>query len=260
VRPAQADGASGSGSGGRDASALSWEGRFARNAQNFLDVDVLVVDEASMLDLPLSAALLSALPPSACLLIVGDADQLPPVGPGAVLRDALRSGALPAARLSAVFRQADGSLIIRAAHAVNDGRFPPLAPVSLAPPGDGSDGTAPLAPLPWDAFAEGFAPQVVRTVPALDALAPPASLDALWVRLPEHRAGDSSGSMHGGGSGSDSDAEDADGGAAAHEDAALAALRQLITHTLPAAGFDPRKDLQARARVRKCSRLCVTRC
>ncbi len=179
---------------------------------------MLVVDEASMLDLPLSAALLAALPPHCSLLIVGDADQLPPVGPGAVLRDALRSGALPAARLQAVFRQAAGSLIVRAAHAVNRGEFPPLAPVSLAAHLQLDAEASALAPLPWDAFAEGFRPQGASPVAASVAVAPPARLDALWVRLPESGDGAS--------------------------DAVLAALQALVRHTLPAAGLDPRTQLQ----------------
>ncbi len=182
---------------------------------------MLVVDEASMLDLPLSAALLAALPPHCSLLIVGDADQLPPVGPGAVLRDALRSGALPAARLQAVFRQAAGSLIVRAAHAVNRGEFPPLAPVSLATHLQLDAEASALAPLPWDAFSEGFRPRDATPVAASVAVAPPARLDALWVRLPESGSGE--------------------GGAA---DAVLAALQALVRHTLPAAGLDPRTQLQ----------------
>ena len=101
---------------------------FRRNAELPLECDLLVVDETSMVDVPLMASLLEALPESAALLLVGDVDQLPSVGPGQVLSDLIASGALPVARLTEVFRQAAASRIITSAHAVNQGRIPDLRP------------------------------------------------------------------------------------------------------------------------------------
>lgn len=99
-----------------------------------LDVDLLVVDEASMMDIVLANQLLRALPLSACLLLVGDIDQLPSVGPGAVLGEIIVSGVVPVVRLTEIFRQAQQSGIVRAAHAVHDGELPESA--SAAQPGD----------------------------------------------------------------------------------------------------------------------------
>ena len=99
-------------------------GGFRRNERHPLDCELLVVDESSMLDVPLTAALLRALPERAALLFVGDVDQLPSVGPGQVLRDLIASGALPVVRLTEIFRQAAQSAIVRAAHAVREARMP----------------------------------------------------------------------------------------------------------------------------------------
>ncbi|MCP9820957.1 ATP-dependent RecD-like DNA helicase [Synechococcus sp. Cruz-9H2] len=101
---------------------------FKRNAELPLACDLLVVDETSMVDVPLMASLLDALPPEAALLLVGDVDQLPSVGPGQVLADLINSGALPVARLTEVFRQAASSRIITTAHAINAGTIPDLRP------------------------------------------------------------------------------------------------------------------------------------
>ena len=101
---------------------------FRRGAELPLECDLLVVDETSMVDVPLMASLLAALPEEAALLLVGDVDQLPSVGPGQVLADAIASGALPVARLREVFRQAAASRIITTAHAVNQGQLPDLRP------------------------------------------------------------------------------------------------------------------------------------
>ncbi len=101
---------------------------FARNEGTPLSGDLVVVDECSMVDLPLMHALLRALPPAAGLLLVGDADQLPSVGPGSVLRDLLESGAVPAARLTEIFRQAAQSGIVTNAHRINRGEMPVSAP------------------------------------------------------------------------------------------------------------------------------------
>jgi exodeoxyribonuclease V alpha subunit len=101
---------------------------FRRGPELPLECDLLVVDETSMVDVPLMASLLAALPEEAALLLVGDVDQLPSVGPGQVLADVINSGALPVARLSEVFRQAAASRIITTAHAVNLGQMPDLRP------------------------------------------------------------------------------------------------------------------------------------
>jgi exodeoxyribonuclease V alpha subunit len=89
-----------------------------------LDADLIIIDEASMMDLPLAAALLKAVPPGAHLVLVGDADQLPPVGPGAVFRDIIASGTIPITRLETIFRQPEGSAIISNAHRINAGETP----------------------------------------------------------------------------------------------------------------------------------------
>ena len=100
---------------------------FGRNENNPLDCDLLVVDEASMVDVALMAALLRAVPPQAALLLIGDPDQLPSVSPGQVLRDCITSGTLPVVRLKEVFRQAAKSQIIQAAHRILEGATPDLA-------------------------------------------------------------------------------------------------------------------------------------
>ena len=100
------------------------DGGFGRTTANPLEADVVVVDEASMIDLFLMDALVSAIPPRAVVVLVGDADQLPPVGPGAVLRDLLASAALPTVRLEEIYRQARRSLIVRNAHRINRGELP----------------------------------------------------------------------------------------------------------------------------------------
>jgi exodeoxyribonuclease V alpha subunit len=97
---------------------------FQRNEENPLDVDAVIVDEASMLDLLLTNHLLKAISPGAHLLLVGDIDQLPPVGAGNVLRDVIDSGATAVVRLDVIFRQAAGSYIIENAHRVNHGEMP----------------------------------------------------------------------------------------------------------------------------------------
>jgi len=97
---------------------------FSRNASNPLDCDLLVVDETSMMDVQLMSKLLQALPARAHLILVGDVDQLPSVGPGAVLGDIIRSGAVPVVRLTEIFRQASSSRIIVNAHRINSGAMP----------------------------------------------------------------------------------------------------------------------------------------
>ena len=97
---------------------------FKFNSEKPLDIDLLVVDEASMLDLILAHQLLKALQPGCHLLLVGDVDQLPSVGAGDVLRDVIASGIAPVTRLSFIFRQESGSQIITNAHRINQGQMP----------------------------------------------------------------------------------------------------------------------------------------
>jgi len=104
--------------------------RFKHNSDNPLACDALIVDEASMLDMNLSNYLLKALPDQAQLVLVGDVDQLPSVGPGNVLRDIIQSGAVPVARLTQIFRQAQESLIVVNAHRINSGEQPILPAAS----------------------------------------------------------------------------------------------------------------------------------
>jgi exodeoxyribonuclease V alpha subunit len=103
-------------------------GGFRRDAANPLDVDLVVVDEASMVDMALLYQLIRAIPAHACLVLVGDVDQLPSVGPGMVLADLIASGVVPVVRLTEIFRQAGQSWIVRAAHAIKQGRLPESAP------------------------------------------------------------------------------------------------------------------------------------
>jgi exodeoxyribonuclease V alpha subunit len=102
-----------------------------------LELDVLIVDESSMLDLTLTHHTLQAVPNGAQVIFVGDVDQLPSVGPGNVLSDLIECGRVPVARLTQVFRQAAASKIITNAHAINKGKMPELLPPSAAK--DGAD-------------------------------------------------------------------------------------------------------------------------
>jgi exodeoxyribonuclease V alpha subunit len=125
---------------GREASTvhrlLEWRGgSFSRNAGNPLDCDACLVDEASMVDSRLLRALCDALPPAASLVLVGDADQLPPVGPGAPLRDLVTSVPTAVRRLTEIHRQAAGSRVVSGSRDVLRGR-----PPEFSPPGDRSDG------------------------------------------------------------------------------------------------------------------------
>lgn len=100
------------------------ESKFQRRDEHPLDLDVLIVDEASMIDIYLFYAVVRAIPQGARLLLVGDADQLPSVGPGNVLRDLIHSGVVPVSRLEQIFRQKDTGYIIENAHRINRGCVP----------------------------------------------------------------------------------------------------------------------------------------
>jgi exodeoxyribonuclease V alpha subunit len=97
---------------------------FARNENNALELDYLIIDEASMIDVFLMHAIMKALPWNATLILIGDIDQLPSVGAGNVLKDMIDSGKVATVRLTQIFRQAQNSLIIVNAHRVNHGEFP----------------------------------------------------------------------------------------------------------------------------------------
>jgi exodeoxyribonuclease V alpha subunit len=116
--------------------------RFARNETSPLDADLVLVDEASMLDVQLGASLLRALRPGARIVFVGDADQLPPVGPGTVLADLLTIADIRAVRLTEVFRQAAASAIVRGAYEILQGKLPTPSPSRPPLP----DGVKPVAP------------------------------------------------------------------------------------------------------------------
>jgi exodeoxyribonuclease V alpha subunit len=105
---------------------------FLRDRERPLEADMVVVDEASMIDTVLAYNLLKAVPPACQLVLVGDVDQLPSVGPGNVLQDVIRSGAADVVRLAHIFRQAEKSLIVVNAHRVNHGELPRLAPPGAA--------------------------------------------------------------------------------------------------------------------------------
>ncbi|HEX7603165.1 MAG TPA: ATP-dependent RecD-like DNA helicase [Polyangiaceae bacterium] len=106
---------------------------FKRNAASPIMTGAIIVDEASMIDLPLADSLTQAIAPGTRLILVGDVDQLPSVGPGAVLRDVLTSPAIPSVRLTLVFRQAEQSLIVQNAHRIHRGEKP------TSPGGDDAD-------------------------------------------------------------------------------------------------------------------------
>jgi exodeoxyribonuclease V alpha subunit len=122
---------------------LEWrptDSSFGRNVKRPIEADVLVVDEASMLDVRLAADLVDALTTGTKLVLVGDVDQLPSVGPGAVLADLIGSRRVPTVRLTEVFRQARESLIITNAHRIHDGLLPEVgAPPAGGPAADTRD-------------------------------------------------------------------------------------------------------------------------
>lgn len=105
---------------------IGTDGHFTRNENNLLEGDVLIIDEASMVDILLMHSLLKAVPNKMRLILVGDIDQLPSVGAGTVLQDIIESGQFPVVRLTNIFRQAQGSSIITNAYLVNQGKMPNL--------------------------------------------------------------------------------------------------------------------------------------
>ena len=97
---------------------------FAKDIDDQLDADAIILDEVSMVDISLMHHFLNAVPDGCRLILVGDTDQLPAVGPGSVLKDIIRSGVIPSIRLNEIFRQAQTSMIIQNAHIINAGRLP----------------------------------------------------------------------------------------------------------------------------------------
>ncbi len=102
------------------------EGGFRRDRENPLEAQAVIVDESSMIDVSLMHALLRAIPDTARLILIGDVDQLPSVGPGAVMGDIIASGVVPVVRLTKIYRQAGASLIIANAHRINAGQWPQI--------------------------------------------------------------------------------------------------------------------------------------
>ena len=152
-------------------------GSFRRGRLRPIDCGLLVVDEASMVDVELMAALLQALPAEGSLLLIGDADQLPSVGPGQVLRDLIESGALPVARLREIFRQADNSRIVRNAHRVNRGYLPELESRSdelsdfyFVPAEDAEDGQRKVVEIVAGRIGRRFGLDPVRDVQVLSPM------------------------------------------------------------------------------------------
>lgn len=140
-------------------------GEFGHHAQNPLEADVVIVDEATMLDLPLVCALLEALPDGAALILIGDVDQLPSVGPGQVLYDLIESSSVPVLRLTENRRQAETSAVVRNAYRVNRG-LPPLP------------STDPVEDFQWiiengaERITERLVDLVCREIPARHGLDP----------------------------------------------------------------------------------------
>src|SRR3989440_1325219 len=147
-------------------------GAFRRTEDTPLDCDLLVVDEASMVDVPLMRSALRALPNRAALLLVGDVDQLPSVGPGQVLADIITSGAVPVVRLTEIFRQAAESRIITNAHRINQGLMPDLTSAEggdfyFVDAADPEEGVRKLLTIVHDRIPKRFGLDPVRDIQVL---------------------------------------------------------------------------------------------
>jgi exodeoxyribonuclease V alpha subunit len=148
-------------------------GEFRRTEEHPLECDLLVIDEASMVDVPLMRSLLRAVPDEAGLLIVGDVDQLPSVGPGQVLADIIACDLIPVVRLTEVFRQAAGSRVITNAHRINHGQMPELTHdkalsdfyfIEAAEP---EDGVAKIIAVVRDRIPKAFGLDPIRDIQVL---------------------------------------------------------------------------------------------
>ena len=147
-------------------------GGFRRNEEHALDCDLLVVDETSMIDVPLMHALLKAVPDHAALILVGDVDQLPSVGPGQVLADIITSGAVPVVRLTEVFRQAAESRIIVNAHRINQGLMPewaqdPASDFHFIECADAEDGVAKILQIVRERIPARYGLDPIRDIQVL---------------------------------------------------------------------------------------------
>ena len=147
-------------------------GGFRRKEDHPLQCDLLVVDETSMIDVPLMHVLLKAVPNQAALILVGDVDQLPSVGPGQVLADIIGSAAVPVVRLTEVFRQAAESRIIVNAHRINQGRMPewvqdPASDFHFIECGDPEDGAAKILQIVRERIPTRYGLDPVRDIQVL---------------------------------------------------------------------------------------------
>ena len=147
-------------------------GGFRRKEDHLLDCDLLIVDETSMIDVPLMHALLKAVPDHAALILVGDVDQLPSVGPGQVLADTIASGVVPVVRLTEVFRQAAASRIIVNAHRINQGLMPewaqgPASDFHFVECVDAEDGVAKILQIVRDRIPARYGLDPIRDIQVL---------------------------------------------------------------------------------------------
>jgi exodeoxyribonuclease V alpha subunit len=146
-------------------------GSFRRNQGEPLDCDLLVIDETSMVDVPLMRAVLRALPERAALLLVGDVDQLPSVGPGQVLGDIIASASVPVVRLTEVFRQAAESRIIVNAHRINQGLMPDLTSADsdfyFVDAGDAEEGVRKMLAIVQERIPKRFGLDPIRDIQVL---------------------------------------------------------------------------------------------
>jgi exodeoxyribonuclease V alpha subunit len=148
-------------------------GEFRRTEDHPLECDLLVIDEASMVDVPLMRSLLRAVPDEAALLVVGDVDQLPSVGPGQVLADIIACNLIPVVRLTEVFRQAAGSRVITNAHRINRGQMPELthdkalSDFYFIEAADPEDGAAKVIAVVRDRIPKAFGLDAIRDVQVL---------------------------------------------------------------------------------------------
>ena len=147
-------------------------GGFRRKEDHLLECGLLVVDETSMIDVPLMHALLKAVPDHAALILVGDVDQLPSVGPGQVLADTIASGVVPVVRLTEVFRQATASRIIVNAHRINQGLMPewaqdPASDFHFVECVDAEDGVAKILQIVRDRIPARYGLDPIRDIQVL---------------------------------------------------------------------------------------------
>jgi exodeoxyribonuclease V alpha subunit len=182
--------ADGDGSGSASGSNSTWDGpSFTRNEEWPLDADVVVVDEASMLDVELAAGLVEACSDGTHLLLVGDPAQLPSIGAGRVLGDLVDSGAVPTSELSTLYRQAEGGTIARLATAVRGGDLPtvedPAHEVVVVPTRNGADAARRVVQLVTDSIPRALGIPAAEVQVVTPVHRGPAGTEALNVALKE---------------------------------------------------------------------------